>query len=73
MWVFALALPAQTPTTSPQLRKTNFYISSQEQNMAKKKKTPSKREQRRIRTTQIIFAIIAGMIILSMLISFIRF
>ncbi|MGD9092104.1 MAG: hypothetical protein PVF74_04620 [Anaerolineales bacterium] len=41
--------------------------------MAKKKKTPSKREQRRLRTTQIIFAIIAGMIILSMLISFIRF
>jgi predicted nucleic acid-binding Zn ribbon protein len=43
--------------------------------MAKKKKTkaPSKREQRRMRTTQIIFAIIAGMIILSMLISFIRF
>jgi predicted nucleic acid-binding Zn ribbon protein len=41
--------------------------------MAKKKSNPSKREQRRMRTTQIIFAVIAGIIILSMIISFIRF
>jgi predicted nucleic acid-binding Zn ribbon protein len=36
--------------------------------MANKKKTPSNREQRRLRTQQIIFTIIALMIILVMVV-----
>lgn len=39
--------------------------------MAKQKKSPSKREKRKIRTQQIIFGIIAVMIILSWVIGLI--
>jgi hypothetical protein len=39
--------------------------------MAKKQKSPSKREKRKIRTQQIIFGIIAVIIILSWVISLI--